>query len=55
MEMAAKFQEEVAEVKDKYRDKLEGFLEKQKNDIKGMYDEILNRLPNVNVKLKGDV
>ncbi len=43
----------IGKVKDAYRDKVEKNLEIQKDDIKGMYDEILKRLPNVNVKLKG--
>lgn len=46
---------EVATVKDQYRDKLEAFLQQQVKDIKEMYGEILGRLPNVNVRLKGDV
>jgi predicted metal-dependent hydrolase len=46
---------EVAKVKDQYRDKLEAFLQQQVKDIKEMYGEILGRLPNVNVRLKGEV
>jgi len=47
--------EVIAKVKDDYRNKLEGFLNQQKNDIKDMYGEILKRLPDINVRLKGDV
>lgn len=47
--------EAIAEVKDKYRDKTENQLEKRAEDLKGMYAEILKRLPDVNVRLKGDV
>lgn len=41
---------EIAEIKDKYRDKLEGQLQNQLVDIKTMYSEVLQRLPNYNVK-----
>ena len=50
-----KQQEEIARVKDEYRDKQESTLQKQIADGKEMYAEILARLPNVNVRLKGDV
>ena len=46
---------EIAKTKDQYRDKLEAFLQQQVKDIKEMYGEILGRLPNVNVRLKGEV
>lgn len=46
-------QKAIGEVKDKYRDKAEAVLEKQVNDMKDMYGQILERLPNVAVKLKG--
>lgn len=42
--------EEVAQVKDSYRDKTEQQLEKQLVNMKGMYGEILERLPNYNIK-----
>ena len=45
----------IAEVKDNYRDKLEEFLKTQVKDTKEMYTEILGRLPDVKVKLKGTV
>ena len=45
----------IATVKDEYRDKLESNLQQQVKDVKEMYGEILARLPNVNVKLKGKV
>ena len=45
----------IAAVKDEYRDRLEGFLQKQVQDVKEMYGQILKRLPDVNVRLKGDV
>ena len=40
----------IANVKDTYRDKTEAQLEKQLSNMKGMYGEILERLPNYNVK-----
>lgn len=46
---------EIAKVKDEYRDKMERELQKQIDRMKDMYGEILQRLPNVNVRLKGDV
>jgi|SRR3990167_6928914 len=46
---------DVLKIKDAYRDKLEAFLQQQVKDIKEMYGEILGRMPNVNVRLKGDV
>ena len=48
-------QEAIAAVKDEYRDKQESTLQKQIEDGKQMYAEILARLPNVQVRLKGDV
>jgi chromosome segregation ATPase len=46
---------EIARVKDEYRDKIEKRLENETKNIKEMYGDILQRLPNVNVRLKGDV
>lgn len=55
VELERKTQEEIANAKDQYRDKLEMHLNEQIKNIRGMYDEILKRLPDVNVRLKGDV
>jgi chromosome segregation ATPase len=55
VELEGEFQTEKAKIKDEYRDKLESTLQNQIKDVKGMYGEILKRLPNVNVRLKGDV
>lgn len=46
--------EAVAKVKDEYRDKLEKRLETEVTNIKEMYGQILERLPNVNMRLKGE-
>lgn len=45
----------VMKVKQDYQDKIESNLHKQIEDTKQMYAEILARLPNISVKLKGDV
>ena len=45
----------IAAVKDEYRDKMEKELSRQIDRMQQMYGEILGRLPNVNVRLKGDV
>ena len=55
MEVERGSEKAVAVVKDEYRDKVEANLEKQRLELKGMYGEILERLPNIAVKLKGDV
>jgi competence protein ComGF len=47
--------EKLMRIKDQYRDKMEARLEKETANIKSMYADILTRLPNVNVRLKGDV
>jgi len=47
--------EKLMGIKDQYRDKMEARLEKEAANIKSMYADILTRLPNVNVRLKGDV
>lgn len=41
----------IAKVKDEFRDKMEKQLEKESQNIKDMYSEILKRLPDVNVAL----
>ncbi len=45
----------IAEVKDQYRDKVEAGLEKQLERMQKMYGQVLERLPNVNARLKGEV
>lgn len=39
----------IAKVRDTYRDRTEEQLEKQLTDMRGMYGEILERLPNYNI------
>ena len=43
----------IAKVKDDYRDKLEQRLAQEVESIKEMYGQILQRLPDINVKLRG--
>lgn len=54
-EIEASKAEEIAAIKDEYRDKIEQQLETQKDDMKEMYGEILKRLPDMSVRLKGNV
>ena len=52
MELNAKHSENIAEVKDKYRDKMESQLGQERDNIKEMYTQILQRLPNANMTFK---
>lgn len=54
MELERKHQDNLHGVQNAYRDKMERHLERQVADIKEMYAQILERLPNVNLRLKGD-
>jgi len=47
-------EEAIAVVKDEYRDKLEKHLKDETGNMKTMYGQILERLPNVQVRLKGE-
>ena len=55
MEIEKDQQSAIATVKDEYRDKLEARLQTEVDNIKEMYGHILERLPNVNARLKGDL
>lgn len=55
LELQRESDKEVSGVKDAYRDKLEGFLKNQVKDVKEMYGQILQRLPDVNVQLNKDL
>lgn len=50
-----KKQNEVAAVKDQYRDKVEAELKSRHSQLQEMYGQILARLPDVNVALSGKV
>lgn len=51
MKLTMKHAEQIADIKDGYRDKLEAQLKKETDNIKEMYTAILQRLPNLNAKL----
>ena len=53
MELERAKQTEIAEVKDSYRDKTETQLKSESNNMKEMYGQILERLPNLSAKLTG--
>lgn len=55
MELEKDKQDAIATVKDEYRDKMEERLQTEVTNIKEMYGQILERLPNVNARLKGDI
>lgn len=55
LELEKKTQDEIHKAQNEYRDKIEKNLEKQLSDMKAMHDAILERLPNVAVRLKGEV
>jgi biopolymer transport protein ExbB/TolQ len=55
MEIQKDADSKVMKVKQDYQDKIESNLQKQIEDTKQMYAEILQRLPNIAVRLKGDV
>lgn len=48
-------QTKLHEVSNEYRDKTEKQLEKESASMKEMYGQILERLPNVTARLKGDI
>ena len=50
MKLERKSAVEIAAVKDSYQNKTEEQLEKQLTNMKDMYGEILERLPNYNIK-----
>ena len=54
-EIERKAQDKIAVIKDDFRDKLEQFLTAKADDIKEMYAEIVKQMPDINVKLKGDL
>jgi len=55
MELEREKQNEVAVVKDNYKDKMEERLQFEVTNMKEMYGQILERLPNVSARLKGDI
>ena len=55
VELERQQQEAIARVKDDYRDKQESTLKTQIESGDKRFKEILSRLPNVQVRLKGDI
>ena len=55
MELEREKQNEVAKVKDEYRDKTEVQLKSESTNMKEMYGQILKRLPNISANLKGGI
>lgn len=47
--------EALADVKDNYQEKLTKMQEDQHKEVKEMYSEIIQLLPNVNVRMKGEL
>jgi hypothetical protein len=45
----------ISKTKDKYRDKLEGQLEKRGTEMKEMYGQILKRLPDVSMAISKEI
>ena len=54
MTLKNKKDDEVTEIRDRYRDKMEKRLETEVERTKEMYGEILKRLPSIKVRLKGE-
>ncbi len=55
MTRAREKEAEIAKVKDDYRNKMEARLNKEVENIKEMYGQILARLPNISAELKGKI
>ena len=55
IEYARTKDEEVLEIRKEYSDRVEKFLEEQVREIKTVQNSILERLPNIDVKLSGNV
>lgn len=55
MDIRAECAKEISNVKDIYRDKMEENLAGQIDRMERMYGEVLSRLPNIGVKMKGEV
>lgn len=55
VELEREQQEAIAEVKSEYQDKVEELLEGQIEKLEAQYKELLGRLPDINVTLKGRI
>ena len=52
---AKKSTDDIAAVKDTYRDKLENQLEKRGDELKSMYKQVLTRLPDISMAITKDI
>lgn len=55
MELERKKASEVQVLRDEYQEKLQKLLERRGDDLKDMYAQILARLPDINLHMKGKV
>lgn len=55
LDMEKEKEEIISRINDEYRNKIEAFLQNQVKDVKEMYSQILERLPDINLRLKGNV
>lgn len=55
IELEASHQEKLHKISNDYRDKSESFLKDRASGMETMYEKLLERLPDINVKLKGSV
>lgn len=52
IELEREKEKEVREIREEYARKLQDYLEQRGDDMKDMYTQVLDRLPNINVKGK---
>jgi len=55
VEADKEYQTKLHNMSNTYRDKAEKQLEKESKDMKDMYGQVLERLPNVTARLTGDI
>lgn len=54
-ELIGEKQSAIAKVKDEYQDKVVKMMGEEKEGLMKMYEQILQRLPDINARLKGDI
>ena len=55
MDLEAEYQTQLATNAKSFRDKTEKMLSNQNDDLKKMYTQVLDRLPDINVKMKKEL
>lgn len=55
LKMEREKDKEITKIKTEYQKKVEDNLEKNLKEMKDMYGQILQLVPNIGVKLKGDI